>query len=121
MDVNENNQFQRIKIGDIEYNIVDSIQDFRAEDSFIHRSNKLAQFVGNGESKKHVGTYSGDKGVALSSFFEYHTWGKEYIDIVKRRKTEQAARDANAIVQDGTCFFSKSNLLKYLEDAKEEY
>ena len=46
-------EFQKIKIDNVEYNIIDSIQDFRAEDSFIHRSNKLAQFDGNGESKKH--------------------------------------------------------------------
>jgi len=45
-------EFQKIKIDNIEYNIIDAIQDFRAEDSFIHRSNKLAQFDGNGESKK---------------------------------------------------------------------
>ena len=48
--------FQKIKIENVEYFIIDSIQDFRAEDSFIHRSNKLAQFDGNGESKNIVRT-----------------------------------------------------------------
>ncbi|QPH37863.1 HNH endonuclease [Pedobacter endophyticus] len=113
--------FQKIRIDSVEYNIVDSIQDFRAEDSFIHRSNKLAQFNGNGESKKHVGTYVGTKGEAMSLFFEYFDWGNEHYDVAKKRKTFFSAQDSNAVVQDGTCFFSKSNLLKYLEDAKTEY
>lgn len=34
--------FQRITIENIEYFIVDSIQNLRAEDSFIHRNNKGA-------------------------------------------------------------------------------
>jgi putative restriction endonuclease len=113
--------FQKIKIDNVEYNIVDSIQDFRAEDSFIHRSNKLAQYDGNGESKKHVGTYSGELGQRISNFFEYSTWGLEHFDSVKKRKTDDSARESGAIVQDFTCFFSKSNLLKYLDDAKAEY
>jgi len=113
--------FQIIKIDNIEYNIIDSIQDFRAEDSFIHRSNKLAQFDGNGESKKHVGTYNGELGRKISNFFEYSSWGLEHFDNEKNRKTIKSARESNAIIQDNTCFFSKSNLLKYLEDAKAEY
>lgn len=113
--------FQKIKIENIEYFIVDSIQDFRAEDSFIHRSNKLAQFEGNGESKKHVGTYNGELGQRISKFFDYYTWGLEHIDIQKKRKTVDSARESGGIIQDNTCFFSKSNLLKYLEDAKAEY
>lgn len=121
MEVNQFNEYQKIKIGEIEFNIVDSIQDFRAEDSFIHRSNKLAQFDGNGEAKKHIGTYKGEKGKLISNFFEYHTWGKEYKDPEKNRKNEIAARYAGTIVSDKRCFFSKKNLLKYLEDAKEEY
>ena len=48
---------QNINVNGIKYRIVDSIQNFRAEDSFIHPKNKLAQFKGNGESKKHVGSY----------------------------------------------------------------
>jgi putative restriction endonuclease len=113
--------FQKIKIENIEYFIIDSIQDFRAEDSFIHRSNKLAQFDGNGESKKHVGTYRGELGQRISNFFEYNTWGTEYFDSKKNRKSIEAARLNEAVVQDKTCFFSKSNLLKYLDDAKAEY
>lgn len=121
MENRQNVDYQRIKIGDIDYYIVDSIQEFRAEDSFIHRSNKLAQFDGNGEAKKHVGTYAGEKGRLISSFFEYDEWGKEYKDPKRNKKNELAARYAGAIIADGTCFFRKSNLLKYLEDAKEEY
>jgi predicted restriction endonuclease len=113
--------YQIIKIDEIEYYIVDSMQDFRAEDSFIHRSNKLAQFNGNGESKKHVGTYAGAKGQSLSAFFEYENWGLPHYDPDRRRKSIESARAAGAVVQEGTCLFSKSNLLKYLEDAKAEY
>lgn len=77
-------EFQKIKIDTIEYYIVDSIQDFRAEDSFIHRSNKLAQFDGNGESKKHVGTYKGELGQRISNFFDYSKWGIEHFDSKKK-------------------------------------
>lgn len=115
------NDFQKIKINGLEYNIVDSIQDFRAEDSFIHRSNKLAQYVGSGESRKHVGSYVGDSGASLSAFFEYDKWGIVHKDKLKNRKTYESAKNAGAIIQQGTCFFSKSNLLKYLDDAKTEY
>lgn len=113
--------YQKIKIDKNEYFIIDSIQDFRAEDSFIHRSNKLAQFDGNGESKKHVGTYKGELGQRISFFFDYSTWGLEHFDTEKKRKTIKSARESGAIIQDETCFFSKSNLLKYLDDAKAEY
>lgn len=113
--------YQIIKIGEAEYNIVDSMQDFRTEDSFIHRSNKLAQFNGNGESKKHVGTYAGAKGEAMSNFFEYGNWGLPHYDNDRRRKSIESARAAGAVVQEGTCLFSKANLLKYLGDAKAEY
>jgi len=114
-------ELQKIKIDKIEYFIVDSIQDFRAEDSFIHRSNKLAQFNGNGESKKHVGTYSGEKGRKNSSFFDYDKWGLEHIDLKKNRKTISSAELSGALIQKNRCFFSKTNLLKYLDDAKAEY
>lgn len=113
--------FQTIKIDGIEYNIIDSIQDFRAEDSFIHRSNKLAQFDGNGESKKYVGTYMGVLGQRMSTFFDYSTWGLAHFDDEKKRKSIESARESGAVIQDKTCFFSKSNLLKYLDDAKAEY
>lgn len=112
---------QKIKIDGIEYYIIDSIQDFRAEDSFIHRQNKLAQFKGNGEAKKHVGTYSGELGRKISNFFNYSTWGLSHRDQVKNQKSIESARQSGAVVQDGKCFFSKSNLLKYLDDAKAEY
>ncbi len=114
-------EYQKIKVDNIEYFIIDSIQDFRAEDSFIHRSNKLAQFDGNGESKKHVGTYNGELGNRISNFFNYSKWGLEHFDSEKKRKTIKSARDSGAVIQDNTCFFSKSNLLKYLDDAKAEY
>lgn len=113
--------YQKIKIAGVEYNIVDSIQDFRAEDSFIHRSNKLAQYIGSGESRKHVGTYAGDKGDEISRFFEYNKWGTYHRDETKSRKTINSAKQFGAVIQEGTCFFSKSNLLRYLEDAKAEY
>lgn len=41
------NPFQKIKIDNQEYWIVDSIQNLRAEDSFIHRNNKLELFIAN--------------------------------------------------------------------------
>ncbi|OMQ08484.1 HNH endonuclease [[Flexibacter] sp. ATCC 35103] len=113
--------FQKIKVDGIEYYIVDSIQDFRAEDSFIDRKNKLAQFGGNGESKKHVGTYKGELGGRMSNFFNYSNWGVEHFDNIKKRKTVESARAHNAIIQERKCFFSKSNMLKYLDDAKTEY
>ncbi|NOQ70899.1 MAG: HNH endonuclease [Crocinitomix sp.] len=112
---------QRIKIEDKEYLIKDSIQDFRAEDSFIHRKNKLAQFGGNGESKKHVGTYNGEKGESMSHFFNYTHWGLEHYDSNKKRKTFQSAKESGALISENKCFFSKSNFLKYLSDAKTEY
>jgi putative restriction endonuclease len=112
---------QRIKIEGKEYLIIDSIQDFRAEDSFIHRKNKLAQFKGNGESKKHVGTYSGEKGERMSNFFNYSTWGLEHYDSNKKRKTFFSAKENGGLISENRCFFSKSNFLKYLNDAKTEY
>ncbi|HMQ76533.1 MAG TPA: HNH endonuclease [Flavobacteriales bacterium] len=114
-------EVQRLRINGVEYYIVDSIQDFRAEDSFIHRTNKLAQYDGSGESKKHIGTYAGEIGNSRSQFFEYSQWGKPHFDSAKHRKSISSAREAGAVVQDGTCFFSKANLLKYLDDARAEY
>jgi predicted restriction endonuclease len=83
----DNFQTQTIKIQGIEYKIVDSIQDLRAEDSFIHRSNKLAQFAGNGEAKKYVGSYLDENIQIISNFFDYPNWGIEYRDEIKKRKT----------------------------------
>ena len=104
------NSFQKIKIEGVEYYIVDSIQNLRAEDSFIHRQNKLKIFKGNGESRKYVGSYTGNNGQKLKHFFEYETWGNTKID---NKRTYP-------IIQEN-CFFSKENLLKYLYDARVEY
>ena len=112
---------QKIKIEGTEYVIIDSIQDFRAEDSFIHRKNKLAQFKGNGESKKHVGTYSGEKGERMSNFFKYSNWGLDHYDSNKKRKTFDSAERSGAVISENRCFFSKKNLQKYLRDSKTEY
>mgnify|MGYP001025502196 CR=1 FL=1 len=112
---------QKIKIDGKEYLIIDSIQDFRAEDSFIHRKNKLAQFKGNGESKKHVGTYKGEKGDRMSNFFDYASWGLEHYDPNKKRKTFNSAKEKGALISENRCFFSKANFQKYLNDAKTEY
>ena len=112
---------QKIKVGEKEYYIIDSIQDFRAEDSFNHRKNKLSQFKGNGESKKHVGTYKGEKGDRMSNFFNYSTWGLEHYDSNKKRKTFFSAKESGALISENRCFFSKTNFQKYLRDAKTEY
>ena len=112
---------QKIHIEDKEYLIIDSIQDFRAEDSFILPKNKLARYGGHGEAKKHVGTYNGEKGNLNSSFFEYSKWGLEHKDSNKNKKTFKSAKDSGALISENRCFFSKSNLQKYLENAENEY
>lgn len=112
---------QKIKIEEKEYFIVDSIQDFRAEDSFIHRKNKLLQYRGNGEAKKHVGTYKGEKGERMSIFFNYSKWGLEHYDFKKKKKTFNSAKYSGALISENNCFFSKTNLQKYLRDSKTEY
>ncbi len=102
--------FQKIKISGLEYHIIDSIQNLRAEDSFIYRKNKLKMFKGNGESRKYVGSYAGKNGERLKDFFEYNNWGGAEVD-----------GDRTYPVIQENCFFSKSNLLKYLYDARIEY
>ena len=102
--------FQKIKIDEVEYYIVDSIQNLRAEDSFIHRQNKLKIFKGNGESRKYIGSYTGTNGDKLKHFFEYKKWGDTKIN----------NKRVYPIIQEN-CFFSKENLLKYLYDARVEY
>lgn len=102
--------FQRIKIDRQEYFIVDSIQNLRAEDSFIFRKNKLTMFKGNGESRKYVGSYIGSSGERLNDFFEYEDWGKG----------KENGKRIYPVIQEN-CFFSKTNLLKYLYDARIEY
>lgn len=104
--------FQRITIENIEYFIVDSIQNLRAEDSFIHRNNKLSVFGGNGEARKYVGSYIDDSGRKLSTFFEYENWGIT--------ETKNGRRVEYPFIQKN-CFFNKKNLQRYLVDAKVEY
>lgn len=103
--------FQKIKIEGKEYFIVDSIQNLRAEDSFIYNKNKLALYTGSGEARKYVGSYIGNSGTRLSEFFEYSNWGNTKVD----------GKRTYPIIQQENCFFSKSNLLKYLYDARIEY
>jgi putative restriction endonuclease len=103
--------FQKINIEGKEYFIIDSIQNLRAEDSFIYRKNKLKLYKGNGESRKYVGSYLGSSGERLSNFFEYENWGKG-IENEERIYTP---------IQVENCFFSKLNLLKYLYDSRIEY
>lgn len=104
--------FQRIHIDGVNYLIIDAIQNLRAEDSFIHRNNKLSVFGGNGEARKYVGSYEGSNGQLLSDFFEYHQWGKV--------KQENGKRAEYPVIQEN-CFFSKTNLIKYLYDSRIEY
>ena len=105
------NSFQKIHLEGIDYYIIDSIQNLRAEDSFIHKNNKLAIFKGNGEARKYVGSYTGKNGDRLKDFFEYDKWGDT--------KGEDGKRVYPII--SNNCFFSKSNMLKYLYDARVEY
>ena len=113
---------QKIKLENKVYSIIDSIQNFMIADSFISNKNKLLETTGNGESKLHIGTYSGDNIGPLSKFFEYDKWGIEYFDPERNNwKTFKAAELIGAVIQNKTCFFSKQNLLNYLEDCKEEY
>lgn len=104
--------FQTITIEGVEYNIVDSIQNLRAEDSFIHRNNKLSVFVGNGEARKYVGSYDGYNGERLKTFFEYDYWG--ITQVINGKRAEYPVIQKN-------CFFNKENLQLYLRDAKIEY
>lgn len=113
------NQDQQIKIDKSDFRVVKTYSNYRIEDSFIHRSNKLREYSGNGEAKKHVGTYSGENGKALSEFYEYKNWGTPHKDS-SGKKTINSAIQNNALIS-AQCFFTKSNLLKYLETAKTEY
>lgn len=103
--------YQKIHIDWIEYYIIDSIQDLRAEDSFIHRKNKLSMYSWNGEARKYVGSYKWDSWESLSNFFEYKKWWEW--------KDEDWERVFTPI--QNKCFFSKNNLLKYLYDSRVEY
>ncbi len=99
--------FQKIKIYEEVYFIVDSIQNLRAEDSFIHRNNKLKIFKGNGEARKYIGSYKDKNSKRISDFFEFDDWGN--------------SNNRYKIIQANSCFFSKTNLLKYMYDARVEY
>lgn len=101
---------QKIKIENKQYLIADSIQNLRAEDSFISRKNKLMTFTGNGEKRKYIGSYDGENGRRLIEFFDYDNWG----DVMKDGKRTYPIFSNN-------CFFSKSNLNQYLIDARTEY
>jgi putative restriction endonuclease len=103
--------FQKIRIEEKEYFIIDAIQNLRAEDSFIHNKNKLAIYDGSGEARKYVGSYLGKNGERLSDFFEYSNWGN----------TKVNGKRTYPIFQNENCFFSKLNLQKYLYDARIEY
>jgi len=105
------NNFQKIKIEGNEYFIIDSIQNLRAEDSFIHRKNKLEIYDGSGEARKYIGSYKGSNGQRLSDFFEYSNWGN----------TKVGGKRTYPTFQNNNCFFSKSNLIKYLYDSRIEY
>jgi putative restriction endonuclease len=111
---------QRLLIDNKEYFILDQLEPYRIEDSFIHRENKLSSFSGNGEAKKHVGSYSGDSGKRISAFFNYSNWGIPHLDQTCNRKTLGSAELVGAIVSRN-CFFSKSNLSQYIQSCQTEY
>lgn len=102
---------QVIHINWTDYEIIDSIQDLRAEDSFIHRNNKLQMYWWNGEARKYIWSYRWESWKKLNHFFEYDRWGK--------CKNNEWKRIYEIISKN--CFFSKKNLLKYMQDAQVEY
>ena len=104
------NKFQKIKINDTEYYIVDSIQNFKAEDSFITPFNKLKKYNGKGEARKYVGDYKNNSMERISNFFNFNSW----TDTKDFNTNERKYLD----IQNRTCFFTKSNLIDYLNDAK---
>ena len=110
---------QHIKINNDSYKVIQSYTNYRVEDSFIHRSNKLSEFTGNGESKKHVGSYANENGQRLSEFYNYNKWGTPHKDSNGQKTIESAIKHSAVI--SARCFFTKSNLIKYLETAQEEY
>ena len=104
-------QNQIVKIKNDSYEIVDSIQDLKAEDSFFLL--KLQETTGNGEARKYVGNYN-KKDDVLTNFFDYTRWGKE-------RKQETTKLNSSNSIQEERCFFSKSNFQMYLSDARDEF
>lgn len=113
-------KYQRIILDSKEYLIVDQLENFRIEDSFIHRENKLSSFTGNGEAKKHIGSYNGISGEKISKFFDYGNWGIPYSDPNSSRKTLEGAEMVGAVVSRN-CFFEKSNLKQYIIECSVEY
>ncbi|MCF6205029.1 MAG: hypothetical protein L3J59_15405, partial [Methylococcaceae bacterium] len=73
--------------------------------SNFNDKNKLKIFKGSGEARKYVGSYTGNNGEKLKSFFEYKNWGN----------TKVNGQRSYPVFQE-RCFFSKSNLLQYLYD-----
>lgn len=108
----EKDQLQKISVIGTECFIIDSIQNLRAEDSFIIGKNKLSEFSGSGEARKYIGSYNGEKGKKLNEFFEYQNWGQ--VRGVDGQRTYPS-------IQNKKCFFTKSNLLGYLKNAEKEY
>ena len=103
------NKYQEIEINGVSYLIIDTLENLKAEDSFIHNQNKLERFVGSGEARKYVGSYSRKSGEAISHFFDFENWGK----------SENNERQYTPI--QNNCFFSKENLLKYIIESEREY
>lgn len=59
----------------------------------------------------------------IQIFFNYDNWGKEY-GVFKGNTKQKTYKDAvkeGGVIQDGTCFYNKANLLKYMKDSYEEY
>ena len=108
----EKTKLQKISVLGTECYIIDSIQNLRAEDSFIVNKNKLSEFSGSGEARKYVGSYNGERGTKLSEFFEYQNWGQ-----VK----DADGKRIYPSIQSKKCFFTRKNMLGYLKNAEREY
>lgn len=105
----ENNR--KIKIDNDFYFITDLYEDLRAEDSFFNI--KLKETTGNGEARKYVDNYSNNPN-RLKSFFGYSNWGQE--DVIGNIKKNRLNT-----INEGNCFFSKTNLMFYMKESKQEY
>ena len=81
----------KINILDKEYINIDVIDGIAIADSFVHRSNKLEEFGGNGEAKLYVGS---KKNIERASFFSNYKMNG---------------------------FLLKKDLIDYLKDAEFEY
>ena len=111
------NDYQKIHIDWNEYYIIDSIQNFRAEDSFIHIKNKLSEYNWHGESKKHIGTYNWDIWESRSDFFNYSNWWLEHYDKEyfntnnKKKKTFKSAKENGALISHPGLYLIKGRWL----------